>query len=185
MSGVMSKRPAKAAAHAAPALTISERILLFCVASGTDWEHGGITGATVTTMVVRGLIERDAGNRLTLTDQGRAAFDALLAKEVERGALRPPDRADAPLASDASREKASGRLSLTPPRIASACLSTLCEKVGMLVERCDSIWEKSVNQSRRAGTRRAARLSSRLKMMAAGARCFSTTATSSRFFGPN
>ena len=39
---------------------IPERLLLFCVASGTDWEHAGITGATVTVMVVRGLIERDA-----------------------------------------------------------------------------------------------------------------------------
>jgi hypothetical protein len=27
-----------------------------------------------------GMIERDAGGRLTLTPQGRAAFDALLAK---------------------------------------------------------------------------------------------------------
>jgi hypothetical protein len=29
--------------------------LLFCVASDTDWEHAGITGTTVTTMIVRGL----------------------------------------------------------------------------------------------------------------------------------
>jgi hypothetical protein len=74
----MSKRPAKV--DAAPALTISERILLFCVASGTDWEHAGITGATVTAMVVRGMIERDTGGRLTPTPQGRAALDALLVK---------------------------------------------------------------------------------------------------------
>jgi len=75
----MTKRPAKAKADATPALTIPERILLFCVASGTDWEHAGITGATVTAMVVRGLIERDAGNRLALTTEGRAALDELLA----------------------------------------------------------------------------------------------------------
>jgi hypothetical protein len=80
MSVVMSKRPAKAGTHAAPALNIPERILLFCVASGTEWERAGIAGATVTTMVVRGLIERDTSNRLTLTDQGRAALDALLAR---------------------------------------------------------------------------------------------------------
>jgi hypothetical protein len=78
MSGVMSKRPVKARPESAPALTIPERILLFCVASVTDWEHAGIIGATVTTMVVRGLIERDAGNRLTLTDQGRAELLALI-----------------------------------------------------------------------------------------------------------
>jgi hypothetical protein len=29
-------------------------------------------------MIVRGLIERDAGNRLTLTDRGRAALAALI-----------------------------------------------------------------------------------------------------------
>jgi hypothetical protein len=77
----MSKRPAKpTAADAPPALNIPERILLFCVASGTDWEHAHITGVTVTAMVVRGLIERDAGGRLTLTPQGRAALDVLLTK---------------------------------------------------------------------------------------------------------
>jgi hypothetical protein len=42
----MSKRPVKPTADAAPALSIPERILLFCVASGTDWEHAGITGMT-------------------------------------------------------------------------------------------------------------------------------------------
>ena len=47
----MSKRPAKAAA--APVLSIPERVLLFCVASDTDWEHAGITGTTVTAMIVR------------------------------------------------------------------------------------------------------------------------------------
>jgi hypothetical protein len=35
----MSKRPANAEADAAPALSIPERILVFCVASDTDWEH--------------------------------------------------------------------------------------------------------------------------------------------------
>ena len=70
-------------------------------------------------------------------------------------------------------EQVSGSLSHPPPRIAAACLSTLGEKVGMLVEQCDLILEKSGNRSRRAAARRAARWSSRLKMMAAGARCFS------------
>jgi hypothetical protein len=32
-------------------------------------------------MVIHGLIERGAGNRLTLTDQRRAALAALLAKD--------------------------------------------------------------------------------------------------------
>jgi hypothetical protein len=55
-----------------------ERILLFCVASGTEWGWAGVTGATVTVLVVRGLIERDAGGRLVLTKQGRAVLDAMI-----------------------------------------------------------------------------------------------------------
>jgi hypothetical protein len=48
----MSKRPAKPTAAAAPARSIPERVLLFCVASDTDWEHAGITGTAVTAMIV-------------------------------------------------------------------------------------------------------------------------------------
>jgi hypothetical protein len=50
-------------------LSTPERVPLFCVASDTEWERAGITGATVTAMIVRGLIERDAANRLALTEQ--------------------------------------------------------------------------------------------------------------------
>jgi len=46
-------------AAAAPGLSIPERVLLFCIASDTDWEHAGVTGTTVTAMIVRGLIQRD------------------------------------------------------------------------------------------------------------------------------
>jgi hypothetical protein len=53
----MSKRPAKPTADLAPALSIPERVLLFCVASDTDWQHTGITGTTVTAMIVRGIIQ--------------------------------------------------------------------------------------------------------------------------------
>ena len=60
-------------------LSMPERILLFCVASGTEWDRAGVTGATVTVLVVRGLIERDAGGRLVLTKQGRAVLDAMIA----------------------------------------------------------------------------------------------------------
>jgi hypothetical protein len=68
--------PAKPTADAAPALSIPERILLFCVASGTDWEHAGITGTTVTAMIVRGLIQRDPAGRPWLTKEGRAVLAA-------------------------------------------------------------------------------------------------------------
>jgi hypothetical protein len=65
------------------ALSIPERILLFCVASATEWERAGITGATVTAMLVRGLIKRDAGGKLALMKQGRAVLAALLMEEDE------------------------------------------------------------------------------------------------------
>ena len=76
----MTKRPARPTTEVAPALTIPERILLFCVASDTDWEHAGITGTTVTAMIVRGLIQRDPAKGLWLTKEGRAGLAALLVK---------------------------------------------------------------------------------------------------------
>ena len=68
----------------AQALSIPARLLLFCVASRTEWERAGITRATVTTTVVRGLIERDVAGGLTITkQQGRAVLAALLKNEGE------------------------------------------------------------------------------------------------------
>jgi hypothetical protein len=60
----------------AEALSIPERLLLFCISSRTDWERAGITRATVTTTVVRGLIKRETDGGLTLTKQGRALLSA-------------------------------------------------------------------------------------------------------------
>jgi hypothetical protein len=51
---------------------------LFCRASGTEWAEAGITGAPVTAMVVRGLVDRGSAARLVLTHDGRAVLDALL-----------------------------------------------------------------------------------------------------------
>jgi len=62
----------------APDLTVRERILLFCAASGTDREHAGITGEIVTATAVKGLILREASGHLALTERGRAALRALL-----------------------------------------------------------------------------------------------------------
>jgi hypothetical protein len=65
----------------ATALTVAERLLLFCLASDTDWQAASITHATAQHMMVRGLIERDqAATRYALTDQGRAVLAALLTK---------------------------------------------------------------------------------------------------------
>jgi hypothetical protein len=62
----------------AAGLSVPERILLFCIASGTDWQKAGVTGETVTVMVVKGLVERDAAGRLSLAGEGRAALQALV-----------------------------------------------------------------------------------------------------------
>jgi hypothetical protein len=60
-------------------LTVPERMLLFCLASGTDWQAASITHATAQQMMIRGLIERDQGaTRFALTEQGRAMLAALL-----------------------------------------------------------------------------------------------------------
>ena len=67
----------------AQALSIPARLLLFCVASRTEWERAGITRATITTMVVRELIERDVAGGLTITKQGRAVLAALLTEKDE------------------------------------------------------------------------------------------------------
>jgi hypothetical protein len=60
-------------------LTVPERLLLFCLATGTDWQAASITHATAHQMMVRGLIERGAGaTTYRLTDQGRAVLEVLL-----------------------------------------------------------------------------------------------------------
>jgi hypothetical protein len=64
----------------ATALTVPERILLFCLASETDWQAASITHATAQHMMVRGLIERQTATRFMLTEQGRAVLEALLKK---------------------------------------------------------------------------------------------------------
>ncbi len=51
-------------------LGVRERMLLFCIASGTDWQRAGVTGETVTALVVKGLLVRDSVGRLALTDDG-------------------------------------------------------------------------------------------------------------------
>ena len=52
----------KGASTIAAELSVSERVLLFCVASGTEWMRAGLTGATATAMIVKGLIERSCAD---------------------------------------------------------------------------------------------------------------------------
>jgi hypothetical protein len=71
--------PMKDAPSIAAELSTPERLLLFCLASGTEWKRAGVTQSTVTRMiVVRGLVQRDPLGRLSLTKQGRAELDTLL-----------------------------------------------------------------------------------------------------------
>jgi hypothetical protein len=72
----MAKMPT--AESIAAELTVPERLLLFCLASDTDWQAAGITHATAQHMMVRGLIERQAASRYALTDQGRAVLAVML-----------------------------------------------------------------------------------------------------------
>ena len=58
-------------------LTVRERIFLFCVASGTDWQ-AVVPAEAVTRMIVRGVVVRDALGRLALTARGRAVLKAML-----------------------------------------------------------------------------------------------------------
>jgi hypothetical protein len=64
---------------AADALSMRERMVLFCVASGTDLRHIRSSGAAVTGMVIKSLISRDTTGQLSLTDRGRAVLRAMLA----------------------------------------------------------------------------------------------------------
>jgi hypothetical protein len=68
----------KTPADAAEALTVPERLLLLCVASGIDFKHVKITERVAIEAVVKGLIDRDTGGGLILTDRGRAVLRAML-----------------------------------------------------------------------------------------------------------
>ncbi len=68
-------RPAEIASD----LGVPERVLLFCLASGTDWERAGVMHLTAQQMLVRGFIGRDQGaSRFKLTTEGRAVLLALM-----------------------------------------------------------------------------------------------------------
>jgi hypothetical protein len=61
-------------------LSVAQRVLLFCVASSTDYGKVGITNASVQLAILRNLVQRDEqSSRLLLTLHGRAALTALLA----------------------------------------------------------------------------------------------------------
>jgi hypothetical protein len=65
-------------------LSVQERILLFCLASGTDWKEAGVTLKTVASMVGEFFIAHPyqlvtiSGGSPALTWAGRAALRELL-----------------------------------------------------------------------------------------------------------
>jgi hypothetical protein len=76
VSSTMAKAPTTDTIAAA--LTVPERVLLFCLASDTDWAKAGVPPITVQHLLVRNLVERDDAGHLALTDQGREVLAALL-----------------------------------------------------------------------------------------------------------
>jgi hypothetical protein len=81
-TGEQTRMARLAAGAAKPAAELSlskrERVLLFSVASGTDWQNAGITSETVMGLIIKDLFERDTAGRLKLTDRGRTALQRLL-----------------------------------------------------------------------------------------------------------
>jgi hypothetical protein len=65
-------------AEVAASLPVRERMLLFCIASATDWLLARITGETVVATLEKGLVERDTTGRISLTDHGRDVLRAML-----------------------------------------------------------------------------------------------------------
>ena len=62
----------------ADALSMTERILLFCVGSHTSWERTAVTRATITSLIITGLIQCDPAGTLRLTKEGRASLFTML-----------------------------------------------------------------------------------------------------------
>jgi hypothetical protein len=80
----MAKRPTPE--RLAADLSVPERVLLFCLASGTDWVRAGVTRETAQHLLIRNLIDRDPGSsEFVITPEGRAALAALLKLDEKRG----------------------------------------------------------------------------------------------------
>jgi hypothetical protein len=58
-------------------LSVSERVLLFCVASQTDPTEAGASSSTQV-MIVKNLLKREQGGHLAITDFGRRVLESLI-----------------------------------------------------------------------------------------------------------
>src|SRR5260370_629113 len=79
----MPKRPPQK--PTAPDLTVRERVLLFCVASRTDWQKAGVPGETIIEMIEKGLVVDHALDWLALTASGCAVLISLASRPSKRG----------------------------------------------------------------------------------------------------
>lgn len=62
-------------------LTPQQRVFLFCIASGTDWQRFNIQAPTIQLTILRNLIERQQRQAdFVVTDLGRSVLDVLLAR---------------------------------------------------------------------------------------------------------
>ena len=55
-------------------LTVPDQVLLFCLASGTDWVKAGIPAITAQYLLVWNLVEHDDATQLVLTDEGARCY---------------------------------------------------------------------------------------------------------------
>jgi hypothetical protein len=73
----MPRKPKPTAILGVDSLSVSERVLLFCVASDTDPIKAGVSSATQV-MILKNLLERDQGGHLVITDFGRRVLEFLI-----------------------------------------------------------------------------------------------------------
>jgi hypothetical protein len=59
-------------------LSVRARILLFSIASRTDWQKADVPGETVIDVIEKGLVVDHPFDRLSLTMHGRAVLKAML-----------------------------------------------------------------------------------------------------------
>jgi hypothetical protein len=79
----MPPRPTKPE-NIASDLRVQERVMLFCLGSGTPWEQAGVTHTTPQHLLLRNLIDRDrAGARFKVTLLGRDVLAALLRRPAD------------------------------------------------------------------------------------------------------
>jgi len=93
ISGDEMPRPRKSRAVAilgVDSLSVSERVLLFCVASDTDAIKAGVSSATQV-MILKNLLERNQRGHLVITEFGCLVLRSLIRLNAEgEGAGRYP-----------------------------------------------------------------------------------------------